>query len=132
MNLYQGIDLVDIRRIRNVYQRFGKKFIKKILSKKESKCLLNNLSFDNTVRRLASIFALKEAASKAVGTGFSQGVLFSDFEIYYNKLNKPFLNFNTKIESKIKNSSMEKLNTSVSLSNERSYVVAIVTIIISR
>ncbi len=64
-----GIDLVDLERIERIWSRFGLKFARRILSETELARLPQE-----PVQYLASRFAAKEAASKALGTGFSAGI----------------------------------------------------------
>jgi len=66
-----GIDIVKTERVREVYVRYGRKFARRILAAGELE------GFDKAKRPvsfLAMRFAAKEAASKALGTGFRQGV----------------------------------------------------------
>lgn len=73
-----GIDLVETPRIRRAYERFGPAFARKILHERELAALPAN-----PVDFLASRFAAKEAAVKALGTGF-RGIWFQD--LYVEKL----------------------------------------------
>ncbi len=69
-----GIDLVEIPRIRHNWERFGLAFASKILHEDELAVLpANPAAF------LAARFAAKEAAVKALGTGFTQGIWFQHF-----------------------------------------------------
>ena len=91
MYFYQGIDLLDIRRINKVYSRYGKKFINKIFSKGELSTLNKTFAKQRQIEKIASAFAVKEAASKALGTGFREGVGFADFELFYDANKRPFI-----------------------------------------
>lgn len=70
MILGLGVDIVELDRIRESWDRFGLKFAEKILAPEE----LEDLPKRHPVPFLAVRFAAKEAAAKALGTGFSQGV----------------------------------------------------------
>lgn len=70
-----GSDLVDIRRIKKTFLRFGDKFIHRIFSEHERE--RSNKKFDK-FSSYAKRFAAKEACSKALGTGFSEGVYWRD------------------------------------------------------
>jgi holo-[acyl-carrier protein] synthase len=59
-----GIDLVEIRRIRDLAQRFGERFLKRVFSESE---LAYSLSFNDPYPHLACRFAAKEALVKATG-----------------------------------------------------------------
>ena len=73
-----GTDLVNINRIQRLYNKYGQKFVDKILLPEEKKLLQ---SHTNPVKFLANRFAGKEAATKALGTGFSQGVNWKDIGV---------------------------------------------------
>jgi len=81
-----GLDLVEIDRIRRIAQRFGERFHERILTPAERACL-----GADQVRYLASRFAAKEAAVKALGTGFRDGIGFHDIETTADALGKPLL-----------------------------------------
>ncbi len=135
MIFLQGIDIVNVSRINDLFVNYGTRFLNKILS--DSEKLEFNFNEKNKfflVSRIANKFAAKEAASKALGTGFRKGVRFSDFEISNNKLGKPLIKFsgNAKqiLKRKIKKNNVASIN--ISISNEKDYAVAIVTIIITK
>ncbi|SKA80733.1 holo-[acyl-carrier protein] synthase [Paucidesulfovibrio gracilis DSM 16080] len=83
-----GIDLVELDRIRDCHQRFGTRFIQKILTKQET-ARLNGRR--DPVPYLAAMFAAKEAAVKALGTGFAQGVTLHNVEILHLPSGQPEL-----------------------------------------
>jgi len=78
MILGLGSDLIDIRRIEQVIERFGDRFLERIFTDAErQKC-------DRRADRAASYarrFAAKEACSKALGTGFRRGVFWRDLGV---------------------------------------------------
>jgi holo-[acyl-carrier protein] synthase len=73
-----GSDMIDIRRIEQSIERFGDRFLDRIFTAAErSKC-------DRRANRSASYarrFAAKEACSKALGTGFRDGVFWRDLGV---------------------------------------------------
>ena len=73
-----GSDLIDIRRIEKTINRFGERFLDRIFTEAERrKC-------DRRANRTASYarrFAAKEAAAKALGTGFRRGVFWRDLGV---------------------------------------------------
>ena len=78
MILGVGSDLIDIRRIEKTIARYGDRFLDRIFTETERrKC-------DRRANRVASYarrFAAKEAASKALGTGFRRGVFWRDLGV---------------------------------------------------
>jgi holo-[acyl-carrier protein] synthase len=71
-----GLDLVDPARVDRALRRFGERFVRKLMDPEEA----GRLPADEGARAaaLAVAVALKEAASKAIGTGWSQGVRWRD------------------------------------------------------
>lgn len=84
-----GLDLTELDRIRTLWERFGRRFAEKILTERE----LAQLPRRNPVPRLAALFAGKEAAVKALGTGFADGVHFRCVEILHAPGGKPGIAF---------------------------------------
>jgi holo-[acyl-carrier protein] synthase len=78
MILGVGSDLIDIRRIEKTIERFGDKFLDRIFTETERRrCDRRN----NRVASYARRFAAKEAAAKALGTGFRRGVFWRDLGV---------------------------------------------------
>lgn len=81
-----GSDLIDIRRIENSLNRFGDKFTRRLFTEIEQR------KSDRRRMRAASYakrFAAKEACSKALGTGISNGVFFKDMGVVNLPSGKP-------------------------------------------
>ena len=81
-----GNDIIDIRRIENSIERFGARFINRIFTEIEQK------KSERRIKRAASYakrFAAKEACSKALGTGFRNGVFWRDMEVVNLPSGKP-------------------------------------------
>jgi holo-[acyl-carrier protein] synthase len=78
MILGLGSDLIDIRRIEQVIERFGDRFLDRIFTEAErAKCDKRASPAASYARR----FAAKEACSKALGTGFRDGVFWRDLGV---------------------------------------------------
>ena len=85
-----GSDLLDIRRIEKTLSRYGDRFKNRIFTKDEiNKCEKRQ----NKIECYAKRFAAKEAASKALGTGFRMGVFWKDLEIINLPSGKPTIKF---------------------------------------
>ena len=81
-----GTDRVVIERVAASLERFGERFVKRVFTEEEYR----QASYkNNTARRLAMLFAAKEAVSKALGTGFHQGVAPSHIETIHQPSGKP-------------------------------------------
>lgn len=83
-----GNDLVDIRRIERVLERFGERFTHRVFTAGE------RARADRRLRRAdtyAKRYAAKEACAKALGTGFRHGVYWRDIEVVNLPSGKPTL-----------------------------------------
>lgn len=85
-----GIDVVDIARIQNAMDRYGKRFLDRVYrADEQAYCLRKRKSAESFAAR----FAAKEAAAKALGTGISQGVNWLEIEVVRNPGGRPALRF---------------------------------------
>jgi holo-[acyl-carrier protein] synthase len=73
-----GIDIAEVARIRQSIERFGDRFLKRIYTHGEIRYCDSKA---NREERYAARFAAKEAAMKALGTGWSHGVRWRDCEV---------------------------------------------------
>ena len=119
-----GTDIVDVDRIKISLK--NKNFIKRIFNEKEvSRCRKIN----NSINCFAKRFAAKEAFSKALGTGISNGINLNEIVILNKKSGKPYISLSGKTKKIIKSKFRKKrVKISLSLSDETKYAVAFVTI----
>ncbi len=73
-----GIDIAEVDRIRQSIARFGERFLRRIYTPGEIRYCESKA---NRAERYAARFAAKEAAMKALGTGWSHGVRWRDCEV---------------------------------------------------
>ncbi|GBQ95250.1 holo-ACP synthase [Acetobacter nitrogenifigens DSM 23921 = NBRC 105050] len=76
MILGLGMDLCDMRRIERSIQRFGDRFLERVFTEQE-RARAERRSGQARIGAYAKRWAAKEACSKALGTGFSNGVFHS-------------------------------------------------------
>jgi holo-[acyl-carrier protein] synthase len=76
-----GSDLIDIRRVEKVLARFGERFIRRCFTPVEIAKAERRRGGGTHVATYAKRFAAKEACSKALGTGFNQGVFMKDIGV---------------------------------------------------
>ena len=117
-----GTDIVNINRIKKIYSKHGNQFLNKILTESEKKSEKELSRFKN-ISTIAKRFAAKEAISKAIGYGFSNGIHFKDIEIYNDESGKPYANLNGKAKS-IVNKISKKYNIFLTLSDDKPWAVA--------
>ena len=125
MNIYGiGTDIVSVERIKKSLN--NRNFINRIFNKKE---ILKCKKIKNSINCYAKRFAAKEAFSKAMGTGISNGINFNEIIILNKKSGKPYINIIGQTK-KILNKKLKKRKSkiSLSLSDEKKYAVAFVTI----
>lgn len=89
MILGLGNDLIDIRRIEKTLERFGERFLQRVFTdierqRSERRVIVRAASY-------AKRFAAKEACSKALGTGFRQGVYWRDIGVVNLPSGRPTL-----------------------------------------
>ena len=120
-----GIDIIDTRRIKKTFTKFGDKFKKKCFSLSEIKRSDNRA---NRFNSYAKRYAAKEACAKALGTGLAKGIFWKDIEVINNKFGKPFIKLHNNALRRIKRLTNKNYNIEVSLSDEKNYAIANVII----
>ena len=83
-----GVDITEVDRIQGAIERQGERLLKRIYTPAE---IAYCERFKNKFERYAGRFAVKEAAMKALGTGWSRGVRWVDIEVVREKGGKPAL-----------------------------------------
>ena len=81
-----GTDVLKVERIEGVFERYGERFVERLLMPAEQAQLARTR---RPQRFLAMRFAAKEAIVKAMGTGFANGVWIRDVGVVQNRLGKP-------------------------------------------
>ena len=80
MILGLGSDICDIRRVEAVIAKYGDRFLERVFTETERAKAMRRTEKIRAAT-FAKRFAAKEAASKALGTGFRQGVFFADLGV---------------------------------------------------
>ncbi|HVI10646.1 MAG TPA: holo-[acyl-carrier-protein] synthase [Candidatus Binatia bacterium] len=88
-----GIDIAEVPRIRQAIDRFGERFLNRIYSSGERRYCDSKA---NRVERYAARYAAKEAAMKALGTGWNHGVRWRDCEVVRPPGSRPTIVFHGK------------------------------------
>jgi holo-[acyl-carrier protein] synthase len=88
-----GIDIAEVPRIRQSIERFGQRFLQRIYTAGEMRYCDAKA---NRVERYAARFAAKEAAMKALGTGWNHGVRWRDCEVIRLPGGRPSMTFHGK------------------------------------
>ena len=109
-----GIDIAEVPRIRRSIERFGDRFLSRIFTEGEMRYCDSKA---NRVERYAARFAAKEAAMKALGTGWSRGVRWRDCEVVRLPGGRPTMSFHGKagefaVRLGVKNAALSLSHTS--------------------
>ena len=81
-----GVDIAEVGRIKAAIERHGETFLRRLYTPAEREYCER---FKNKYERFAGRFAAKEAAMKALGTGWSRGVRWVDVEVVRQKGGRP-------------------------------------------
>ena len=111
-----GTDLVINKRIKKLYEKYGERFLNKILSANE-KMEFFNLKSSQKLKFLCSSFAAKEAVVKAFGIGF-RGIYPPDISMQKNELGKP----------ELINHKLDNIKHHLSITNTDSYTLSFVVL----
>jgi holo-[acyl-carrier protein] synthase len=88
MILGTGIDIIEVARIKSSHEKFGERFVNRILHPAE---IAYCLSHKHPAAFLAARFAAKEAISKAFGTGIGAELGWQDMEVGRKTSGEPFV-----------------------------------------
>jgi len=116
-----GMDVTELDRIAKVYARHGERFLDKILTQAERESMPAK-----AVPFLAARFAAKEAAAKALGTGFRDGIWYKDIEVIADALGKPRVLFHGYARERAM--TLGVTHTHVSLTHGRDVAAAVVVL----
>lgn len=112
-----GIDIVSVRRIEEIYGRFGSRFLKRFFSEEEIKyCLARK----NMVECLAGRFAAKEAFYKVLPYNLQKKFVFKEIEILVDSTGKPYYRLP---------SPLSVSEVALSITHEKEFAVAVCTLI---
>lgn len=112
-----GVDIVTLARIEGVLERFGDRFVRRILTEREMACLPDPVP----VSSLAGRFASKEAVAKALGSGIS-GFSWHDIEVLRGKNGDPRVQLHRGADAIARKRGVTRVW--LSLSHERTHAVA--------
>jgi holo-[acyl-carrier protein] synthase len=88
MILGLGIDICRIERVEEFLKRYGERFTRRCFTPDE---IEHCRRYANSAEQFAGRIAAKEAASKALGTGWRRGVHWKCFEVAHEISGKPTL-----------------------------------------
>jgi holo-[acyl-carrier protein] synthase len=114
-----GVDIVEVERMRRAVERYGDHFVRRVFTEDEAgycrRCA-------HPEQRFATRFAAKEAALKALGVGWTQGLQFTEVEITNNELGAPSISFSGRALELSRGLGVERIH--VSLTHHRDFAIA--------
>jgi len=122
MILGTGIDIIEVTRIQASYERFGDRFLQRILHPEEiGYCLSHRVPGPF----LAARFAAKEAISKAFGTGIGAQLGWHDMEVRRKESGEPYVILHGNGIELLKSRGAKQVLISLSHTQEHAAAVAI-------
>jgi holo-[acyl-carrier protein] synthase len=117
-----GIDIVEVRRISKALEGSGA-MVRRVFTPEEiSYCAGRK---QNQYEHFAGRFAAKEAALKALGTGWQGGIRWTDVEVSVNEMGKPQLGFHGKALQLFQKSGAKRAMLSITHSKEHAVAVVV-------
>ncbi len=114
-----GTDIVMVERIERSLRRYGDRFAERVLSAVE---MSEYRKRKDGSKFVAKRFAVKEAVSKALGTGISEGVGWHDMEVDHDDLGKPLLKLSGGAQKRA--DQLGARHCHISISDEKQHVLA--------
>ena len=111
-----GIDLIKTSRMERLIERFGEKGLLRFLS-------LEEIQLTKNYKTAAGFWAIKEAFSKAIGTGIGKECSFNDMQIYKTASGAPKLKLSKKVVD-----NFDILDVSISITHDGEYAVGVVVV----
>lgn len=107
VNIAVGIDIIEVDRVRKVYERHGERFLQRVFTEREiGQCR-------GKINRFAARFAAKEAISKALGTGI-HGVAWREMEIVQLRSGRPTVRLHGKAKLRAEQLGISAFDVSMS------------------
>ncbi len=116
-----GTDIVTVKRIEDSLSRYGDRFVERVLNEME---VSEYAQSPQPVRFLAKRFAVKEAFSKAFGTGIGAEVAWHDVSVRHDAHGKPLLSPSPAMTLRL--AAQGIMNLHVSISDEPEHAIAFV------
>ena len=117
-----GVDIIEVARVATAYERFGKRFLERVLRPDEIEYCL---SHKEPGPFLAARFAAKEAISKAFGTGIGQALGWQDMEVVREPSGKPRVVMHDKGQVLMGEHQADEVHLSLSHTNIHAVAMAI-------
>ena len=94
-----GTDILQKVRVKEIFDKYGNKFIDKVLTQKEKNEFKTRKNRKRKIAFLSNNFASKEATSKVLQTGLQKGITLKDIEVLRGEDGAPLLSLNGKAKN---------------------------------
>ena len=114
-----GLDIIEIKRIKNSIEKYSPKFEKRVFTSNEINYCKSQ---GNPAKHYAARFAVKEAVSKCLGTGITGTLGFQDMEITHEETGKPVLKMIGKGKELFQRLKLKSIH--ITISHDRTHAIA--------
>ncbi len=108
--LAHGIDLVEFGRLEQLLEQHGARAMERIFTAREQ---ADAQGLRNRLERLAGRFAAKEAVMKLVGSGWRDGVAWTDVEVVNDPAGRPVVNLTGRLKELAEKQGIEQITLSI-------------------
>lgn len=117
-----GVDLVSIARLRGVLDRYGARFLERVLTSDERAYCERH---QDIVPHVASRFAAKEATLKALGTGLARGIRWQDVEVRREGRDAPRIHLSGRAAQEATARTVDRVHLSISHDHDTAVAMVI-------
>jgi holo-[acyl-carrier protein] synthase len=115
-----GVDAVEIPRIRDIYARFGERFLERVYTERE------RARYRGRINELAARFGAKEATSKVLGVGL-KGMGWQDVEVMPDPRGKPLVTLYGRARERAAQLGLTEFAISITHTTDLAIVVVVAT-----
>jgi len=112
-----GIDIIDMQRIEKAVEKWGDRFIRRLLGDDERNLYRERR---NKIQFISGRFAAKEAVLKSLGPFFERGAPLRDIQILNDLYGKPYVHLEDRIRERILDKEVK-----ISITHERTMAAAV-------
>ena len=124
MLLHIGVDVIEVERVKKVYERQKERFLKRVFTQEEQDYCFSK---SNPFPHLAARFAAKEAVSKSFSTGIGKLFSWTSCSIYHGPRMQPLVRLDEQGKALLK--SIGATEVRITLSHTKTTAVAVAALV---
>jgi holo-[acyl-carrier protein] synthase len=124
MLLHIGVDVIEVERVKKVYERQKERFLKRVFTQEEQDYCFSK---SNPFPHLAARFAAKEAVSKSFSTGIGKLFSWTSCSIYHGPRMQPLVRLDEQGKALLK--SLGATEVRITLSHTKTTAVAVAALV---